>query len=89
MQVIHVKYFSSNMYMTLDLTKVFEVIFEMFGDITIVVEPMNEREREKATDIVDDIIAVKERFAIFTETEKGKLTRCKHIEERIVLEGQK
>ena len=88
MKTIHIKYFSTRACLTLDIHRLFEVIFETFGEVKILIEPMSENEKSEASENIDGIEAIKSRFIIF-KREDDVLVRCREGEEKAVAEGYK
>ena len=89
MQNVLIKYYSAKMYSTLDIQKQFEVIFNLFGDCKIEIEPMNPDEKEQSISQVDGIKSVRLRFMVFAGIENSYLERRYDLERIIVDEGQK
>lgn len=89
METIYIKYYSVRAYLTLDVYRLFAILFETFGESKILIEPMSEEEKAEASEYVDGIEAIKNRFIILKKVYSEDLVRCEEVEERAVLEGSK
>ena len=72
--------------MTVDLQKLFEVLFERFGpNLGVEFEPMSKKEATGATSEVGGIRIVRDRFFLLGEGNR----RYEEVEDEIVATGQK
>lgn len=87
---ITVKYHSAKMLMTIDLNMLFQVLLDIYGSYLIIkFELMNKSEQIHATETVDGLVAVKERFWILEGGETENLNRRKDLEKKIIMAGAK
>jgi len=76
-------------YLTLDVYQLFAILFESFGESKVLIEPMSEEEKAQASEHVDGIEAIIDRFIILKKVADEDVVRCHQIEERVILEGSK
>jgi len=88
MKKIVVKYHSEKMLLTVDLNKMFELIFNLLETKEVFFKPMTEEEKIESEERVEDLIIVRKRFLIYEHSDQ-EIKSCELLEKQIVDEGVK
>ena len=87
---IVVKYHSRRMLSTVDLNALFDTLFGAYGDDLIVeFAEMDDPERSEATDMVEGLRVVRERFRIFEVASPAGALRREDLEHAAVACGRR
>ena len=89
-QKIILKYYSLKMLLTIDLSKLIEVLILKFGSsLQIDLELMDDSEKDQVTCTKSGILKVNERFWLLGQNQNGDNSRLQELEQKTLEEGKK